>query len=332
MSIDFDAMTLTDFIQLEAELQRQLKRRFERNLALVFTDVVGSTAYFARYGDVAGRGLQQLHFDLLSAAMAEFEGRIVDTAGDGAFSVFATAEKASDAMTRMQHLLVEANQHRATEHQLQVRVGLHWGPVLTDDKVVSGDAVNLCARVAGTGQPSELRLTRAAFLELPTRLRIRCRPTPAVPLKGISQPVELMILEWREKVSLPTRVAIQETGEELKLPTNKDTVSFGRLREVNGQPANDVVLVHPEPQNALMISRWHFELRRQSDGFRLRQLSEQLTEVDGVEVTKGNEVPLRPGSVVRLSGVLTLRFLADSEGPISGPVDPLMAHTLAVVR
>ena len=43
--------------------------RFERRRALVFSDVVGSTPYFARFGDEAGRQLQQRHVDLLNAAI-----------------------------------------------------------------------------------------------------------------------------------------------------------------------------------------------------------------------------------------------------------------------
>ena len=40
--------------------------------------------------------------------------------------------------------------YAARDHQLQVRIGVHWGPVLTDGQIVSGDSVNLCARVAAS--------------------------------------------------------------------------------------------------------------------------------------------------------------------------------------
>jgi class 3 adenylate cyclase len=63
-------------------------------MLLLFSDIVGSTPYFARYGDAAGRQLQQLHVDLLESSLREPQGRIVDTAGDGAFCVFARADAA----------------------------------------------------------------------------------------------------------------------------------------------------------------------------------------------------------------------------------------------
>ena len=89
MKLDTDSLTLTEIIQLQTQLSQTLQRRFEKQLALCFTDVAGSTQYFARYGDEAGRRLTQRHIDLLSAQLPKTEGRIVDTAGDGAFTCWA---------------------------------------------------------------------------------------------------------------------------------------------------------------------------------------------------------------------------------------------------
>ena len=58
------------------------------------------------------------------------------------------------------------------------------------------------------------------------------------------------------------------------------------------------------------ISRWHFELRRDSDGFVLRSRSTRPTEVNGIPVLRGQEYPVRVGAAVTLSGVITLRFLS----------------------
>jgi pSer/pThr/pTyr-binding forkhead associated (FHA) protein len=105
-------------------------------------------------------------------------------------------------------------------------------------------------------------------------------------------------------------VRIDETAQELPLP-HRDTISFGRLREHDGAPANDIVLALPDPTLTQQISRWHMELRRKADGFTLRPVSNGLTEVDGQIVPKGGEVPIRIGTVVRLSRVITLKFMVD---------------------
>ena len=77
------------------------------------------------------------------------------------------------------------------------------------------------------------------------------------------------------------------------------------------------MLRHPDEDLCKRISRWHFELRRLPDGFYLRPVSEQTTEVDGVGVTRGGQVPIRPGSKVRLGGVMTLVFFSDQTATLS---------------
>src|SRR6478609_4179276 len=248
-------LSMTEIIRLQNRLSAELKRRFERNLALAFSDVVGSTPYFERFGDEAGRKQQQQHFDLLQQTVVPAGGRVVDTAGDGAFFVFPTAEAAATALIALQKEISRANVSRAREHQLDVRLGLHFGPVLTDDQQVTGEAVNLAARVAGSSEPGELRLTKEAFRELSNVFyRLNCRPIGAVRLKGISREVELLTLAWRDRAIFPEGVRLRETGEERLLPA-KDTIAFGRLKELDGFAANDVVLALPQEVETRKISR-----------------------------------------------------------------------------
>jgi class 3 adenylate cyclase len=307
-----DALGLGDLLQLRERLSDVLVRRFERSLAIAFTDVVGSTAYFAQFGDEAGRGLQQRHIDLLHDVLRRQEGRIIDTAGDGAFTCFPTADQAAAALIQLEHKITAQNAPRAPEHHLNVRCGLHWGAVLTDGVVVTGDAVNLCARVTALAAPREIRLTTAAAVALSGPFQARCRPLPPAHVKGITRPVEMMQLEWRDQ-AVPTAVHIAETGERVAIP-DKPTVTFGRLREHEGVAANDIVLWVPDRLQLMRISRWHFELRRQGDVLYLHPVSDQTTEIDGRVVGKGENVPIGPGTVVRLAdGAVTLTFLAAAD-------------------
>lgn len=308
---DLEQASLTELIRLRNQLSEVLARRFERPLALVFTDIVGSTAYFARFGNEAGRALQQRHLDAVARVSAGHGGRVVDTAGDGAFCCFPSVEEAVAALAELQLGIASAEESLAEEHRLAVRTGVHHGPVLTDGTLVSGDAVNFCARVAGTGAAGEIRLTRAAFNELSGERRVRCRALAPAHLKGIAEPVPILLYQYADPRAFPVAVRVTESGQEHVLPS-KNTISFGRLREKDGQSANDVVLSHPDVKAALEISRWHFELRRTASGMLLRALSDRSTEVDGVRAEKGRDVPVQVGTVVRVAGVLTLTFVGES--------------------
>ena len=320
--IDLEALSMTEIIRLQNQLQQELTRRFERPLTLLFSDIVGSTPYFARLGDAAGRQLQQLHLDLVGRCLGD-AGRIVDTAGDGAFLVFPSTEQAANAVIELHKRVSEANQGRSREHQLIIRIGMHRGNVLTDGAVVSGDSVNTCSRIAASAAPGEIRISREAFQDLPPRLRLLCASVGSVALKGVARAMELLSLEWRDQQLFPNLVLVQETGREIALP-QQDVIGFGRLAEYEGSQANDVVIGLDDVALARRISRWHFELRRLAEGIRLRQLSDSATEVDGRAVKKGEEAAIRAGSVVRMGEVVTLRFKSRTEEPEDNASDATM--------
>jgi hypothetical protein len=153
-----------------------------------------------------------------------------------------------------------------------------------------------------------MRLSTEAFHELADpQTRLRCAPLPPATLKGIARPVEMVLLDWRDRRRFPDHVRIEETGEEIPLPP-LETITFGRLRSGDDVRGNDVVLQLPDKDQMMQISRWHFELRRRPDGLVLRQLSDTVTEVDGVAVRRGAERSIYAGTVVRVGGVLTLAF------------------------
>ena len=305
--IDLGTLSMTEIVRLQNQLQHELRRRFERSLLMAFSDIVGSTPYFSRFGDSVGRQLHQLHFDLLAQASTEAQGRIVDAVGDGVFCVFPDAESGVRAIVAFQQAMARENATRAREHQLAVRIGLHWGSVLTDGALVTGDSVHVAARVARASEPGRVYLTRQVFLEFGPAQRLHCQPIGTRELKGVAQAVDLLELDWRDPVAFPRRVLIEETEEQIALP-QQDIVSFGRLHEPEGARANDVVLVHPDPVRSRQISRWHFELRRAPDGLRLRTLSEGLTTIDGQPVGKGVDVPVRSGTRIGVANTLTLRL------------------------
>lgn len=306
--LDLSRLSMTDIIRLQNQLSQELARRFEVSAAICFTDICGSTAYFARFGDAAGRQLQQLHFDRLEQVLARHGGRIVDTAGDGAVSTFASARDAAAAMCALQHDLNASNQHRARDHQLVLRIGLHWGRVLTDGVQVTGDVMNLCARIAASAEPGQIRLSRDAFRELDIEQRLRCHPLGEVELKGAGRALALVALDWLDRNRFPVSLRVRESGEVIQLPL-QDILSFGRMDIIEGMSANDVVLGLPDAMATRQISRWHFELRRRPEGYLLRSVTTHPTVVDGRVLQRGDEVPIGPGSVVNLSGVMTLDFV-----------------------
>ena len=121
----------------------------ERILATVlFTDIVGSTALASRLGDSAWRELLQRHHAIVRRELARFQGRELDTAGDGFFVAFDGPARAVLAASAIRDSL------RALE--LEIRAGLHTGECEVSDGKIAGIAVSIGARISSLAAPGEV--------------------------------------------------------------------------------------------------------------------------------------------------------------------------------
>jgi class 3 adenylate cyclase len=129
----------------------QLTRRggSERVLATVlFTDIVDSTGLASRLGDSAWRDLLQRHHTIVRRELARFQGRELDTAGDGFFAAFDGPARAVLAASAIRDSL------RTLE--LEIRAGLHTGECEVSDGKIAGIAVSIGARISSLAAPGEV--------------------------------------------------------------------------------------------------------------------------------------------------------------------------------
>jgi class 3 adenylate cyclase len=121
----------------------------ERVLATVlFTDIVGSTELASSLGDSGWRELLQRHHAAVRRELARFQGRELDTAGDGFFAAFDGPARAVTAATAIRDSLQALD--------LKIRAGLHPGECEVSDGKLVGVAVSLGARIAALAGAGEV--------------------------------------------------------------------------------------------------------------------------------------------------------------------------------
>lgn len=117
------------------------------SLAVMFTDLRGSTALYQQVGDAPAFARVRSHFDVLFAAVAGADGTVVKTIGDAVMAVFPTSSHAVRAALRAHEQLAAAG----TPEPLVLKVGIHFGPAiavtLNDRLDYFGTTVNLAARL-----------------------------------------------------------------------------------------------------------------------------------------------------------------------------------------
>jgi predicted ATPase/class 3 adenylate cyclase len=127
-------------------------------VTFLFTDVQGSTRLLERLGrDYAA--VRDGHDAILRAAIGDDGGRVVDTAGDGFFAVFASPRGAVSAAVRAQRDLAAAGWPDG--EVVAVRMGLHTGEGVVDGRGYVGLDVHRAARIAAAAHGGQILVSEA---------------------------------------------------------------------------------------------------------------------------------------------------------------------------
>jgi class 3 adenylate cyclase len=121
---------------------------------VLFTDIVGSTALAAELGDRGWAELLRRHHQVVRAELRRFDGREMDTAGDGFFAVF------DDPVPCVACALAIRETLRTLG--LEIRAGIHAGDCLIVEGKCTGLAIHIGARLAALGEPGEVLLSESA--------------------------------------------------------------------------------------------------------------------------------------------------------------------------
>jgi class 3 adenylate cyclase len=119
---------------------------------VLFTDIVGSTQRAAEMGDHDWASLIERHHAAIRRELNRFQGREVDTAGDGFLARF-------DGPARAVRCAIGAGDAVRTLG-LEIRAGVHTGEVELVGDAVRGVAVHICARIAGLAAPGQVLVSR----------------------------------------------------------------------------------------------------------------------------------------------------------------------------
>jgi class 3 adenylate cyclase len=121
----------------------------DRVLATILsTDIVGSTELVSRLGDRTWRDLLDQHQAMVRRELQRYQGREIDTAGDGFFASFDGPARA----IRCAKAVVDESSGLGVE----VRAGLHTGECEVLGGKLTGIAVHTAARVAAGAAPREV--------------------------------------------------------------------------------------------------------------------------------------------------------------------------------
>src|SRR2546422_8531413 len=137
----------------------------ERKLVtILFADITGSTTLGERFDPERWRVLLQRFFSVMTSTIEAWGGTVQKFMGDSVMATFGVpivreddAERALRAACQMLDRLTELNPEFKSQQgvSLAIRVGVNTGEVMaaSDQNVVTGDAVNVAARLEQMAEP-----------------------------------------------------------------------------------------------------------------------------------------------------------------------------------
>jgi class 3 adenylate cyclase/tetratricopeptide (TPR) repeat protein len=181
-----------------AELAATESREVRKTVTVLFADVTGSTALGERLDPESLRRVMARYFETARGCLERHGGTVEKFIGDAVMGVFGVptvheddALRAVRAASELRDSLGILNHELEQDFgvSLQIRIGVNTGEVVagTEERLATGDAVNLAARLEQAAQPGEiligeetLRLSRGAT---------EAQRVDPLSLKGKAEPV-----------------------------------------------------------------------------------------------------------------------------------------------
>lgn len=162
--------------------------------ALMFTDIVNSTAKTQELGDHGAQQMVHIHNQIVRTALINNYGKEVKHMGDGIMAVFPSSASSVEAAIEIQKNM--ATHNASQDMKFQIRIGINAGEAIAEENDLFGSVVQLAARVCAQAGGDETLVSenvkntysgsRAKFISHGTRQ-----------MKGFSDPIEVFQVQSR---------------------------------------------------------------------------------------------------------------------------------------
>jgi class 3 adenylate cyclase len=163
-------------------------REQRKTVTVLFCDVTGSTALGESTDPEALRALLARYFERMKGIVEAHGGTVEKFIGDAVMAVFGVPQVHEDDALRAVRAAGEMRD-ALPELAVQARIGLNTGEVVTgtDERLATGDALNVAARLEQAARPGDVLLGEATFALV--REAVHVEAVEPLELKGKGKPV-----------------------------------------------------------------------------------------------------------------------------------------------
>ncbi len=200
-------------------LHKHVKRRLA---AIAFADVVGFSKMMSR--DELGTSLAvKKRLDMFRDAIGAMSGEIKGSSGDNAFMIFESAVGAVTFAVEMQKKMAAENEGLPEDRQIWFRFGVNLGEILVKADEITGDSVNIAARIEAFARPGCVCISGAAYEHVCHKLSYGYEYLGGHEFKNIGRPID--VFQVHEDSSSATMTPGLRRQRESAAAVRKHTIS-----------------------------------------------------------------------------------------------------------
>jgi class 3 adenylate cyclase len=307
-----------------------------QTIALLFSDLVGSTELASSLGSVRMEQVRRDHFAGLREAIEGAGGTEVKSVGDGLMVSCPSAGSAVSCAVAIQQGVELRN--RATAPQLAVRVGVALGDVVLDDGDWYGQAAVEAARLCAACEGGQILVTEVVRLLAAAGEGPAYRPVGPLRLKGLPEPVTTWSVVWeplpREAEMAPLPAPLLALSSASFIGRRREREQLAGLWTRAREGTRGLVLVSGEPGIGKTRLATHLAVRARREGATVlygrsseevglpyepwRQALSHLVESTRADLLR-RHVERHGGELLRLAPALATRL---GDAPEPRPTDP----------
>ncbi|MFK7869471.1 MAG: tetratricopeptide repeat protein [Roseobacter sp.] len=200
-----------------------LRRRL---VSIVFADVENFSSKMGE--DEIGTTVSvSKRIDQFRAAIGAYSGEFKGSQGDSAFMIFDSAVDAVTFSVEMQKKLAAENKELPEKEQIWFRFGINLGEILISGDQLTGDSINIAARIEAFAAPGQVCISGAAYDHVCNKLNYGYEYLGGQNFKNIGQTIDVFQVHENATTAAMTpglRRNIQESADYKERPIANQSI------------------------------------------------------------------------------------------------------------
>jgi adenylate cyclase len=210
----------------------RVAREQRRLAAIMSADVVGYSRLMGERESNTLARLKAVRAEVVDPTIAEHDGRIIKTTGDGMLIEFASAVDAVQCGIAVQTAMASRTLDGGAEDALKYRIGVHVGDIIIDGEDIFGDGVNIAARIETLAEPGGVAISDAVNEHVRGRVEAAFVDRGTHEVKNIAR--RLHVWGWSPNgASAAVAEALADTGPALP---EKPSIAVLPFNNMSGDP------------------------------------------------------------------------------------------------